>query len=147
QIAGQHVTDLLVARQRVLLQSIGTGCQHSRRAEPALQPVMLAERLLQWAQRIDRTHAFDGVDPRAIRMHSERQARPNAVTVDKDGPPTPHPMLTADMGAGEAERVAEKVRQQQPGLHLAFNYLVVDDHPYRSQRHWRCAHVGTPWAR
>src|SRR5215467_5991304 len=46
EIALEPVADLVLRRARIALEKLGGGHDHSRRAEPALQTVLLPERVL-----------------------------------------------------------------------------------------------------
>jgi hypothetical protein len=56
-------------------------------------------------------NAFDGLDDRAIGLHRERKARAHRLAVDDDGATAAFAGAAADMGAGEAEVVAQEVAQ------------------------------------
>src|ERR1700732_772964 len=112
EIAAEAVADFVVGSERPLAQEIDGGHQHPRRAEPALQRVMLAERLLQTVELLDGAEAFDGLERAAVGLHREQQAGAHAVAVENDSAGAADAMLAADMGAGEAERLAQEVAEQ-----------------------------------
>ena len=119
QIARQAFADLVVGRERIFLDQIGRGHQHARRAEAALQGVMLVERLLQRVQLPMRAEALDRLDAAAVGLHREHQAGAHAVAVDQHRAGAAHAVLAADMGAGQPERVAQEIGEQQARLDRA----------------------------
>ncbi len=84
-----------------------------RRAETALQAVAFVKGLLhgmEWRAR--RGQSLDGRDLMPLGLHREHQARTDRRAVEQDRAAAAHPVLAADVGAGEAEVVAQVVRKQ-----------------------------------
>src|SRR5258708_3381936 len=126
EMARQHIADLRLAGVGLVAQQGIQRDQDSRRAEAALQAVMLAEAVLQRGQaaRLGRD-ALDGADLGALDLHGEREAGAAGPAVDLDGAGAADSVLAADMGAGGADHLAEEIRQQHARLRLARNRLAV----------------------
>ena len=62
---------------------------------------------------------FDGLYCRAIGLHREQQTRAHRLAIQQNRARAAHAMLTADMGAGETEIVAQEIRQEFARLHVA----------------------------
>ena len=97
-----------------LREQIGRGDQDAGRAEPALQRVMLVERLLQRAPR----QALDRAQLAAVDLDGEHQARAHRDAVELDRAGAADPVLAADVRARQAELVAQEVAQKQARLDL-----------------------------
>ena len=96
----------------IVAQQIERGHQHARRAEAALQAVVLAERLL---QRVERRRPRQPLDRRhlgAVGLHGEHQARARGLAVDQDRARAADAVLASDVRAGEPEVLAQEVREQ-----------------------------------
>ena len=117
QIAGKTFADVVVRGERIFSQQIGRRHQHARRAESALQGMMLVKRFLQRIHLPDAAEAFDRLDAAAVGLHREHQAGARAVAVDQHGAGAADAMLAADMGAGQAQRVTQEIGKQQARLH------------------------------
>jgi hypothetical protein len=75
QIAGNADADVLLARLRIVAQQLNQRRQDARRAEAALQAVMIVERLLQRMQLVGtRRDAFHRENVVAVGLHREHQA-------------------------------------------------------------------------
>ncbi len=101
------------------LQHAGREHQEARRAEAALQAVVLDEGALQRVQRIAVREALDGADPAAIGLHGEHQAGAHRLAVDQHRAGAADAMLAADMRAGLAAVVADRVDQRAARLDVA----------------------------
>ena len=77
---------------------------------------MLVERFLQRVHLPDPAEALDRLDIAPVGLHREHEAGACAVAVDEHGAGAADAVLAADMRAGEAERVAQEIGQQQPRL-------------------------------
>src|SRR5579871_3361853 len=81
--------------------------------------MMAAKRFLQHREPIGRgRQALDGADFGAVDLRREREARAREPAVDLHGAGAADAVLAADMGAGEAERVAQEIGQQHARLGL-----------------------------
>src|SRR5579871_216548 len=107
----------LVGRQ-LLPAPLEPGRRHqkARRAEPALQRILVLERLLQVAQPLARRQRLDGRHLAAIGLDGEHQARLDRLAVDQHGAVAAHALLATDMGPRQPELVAQKVGQVQARL-------------------------------
>ena len=89
--------------RRVLLEERVDAHDEAGRAESALQPVRLAERLLHRAERaVGRADALDGRDVGAVGLHREHEARTHRLAVEEDRARAAHAMLAPEVRAGEA---------------------------------------------
>jgi hypothetical protein len=96
----------------MLSQKTHHGHQESRRAEAALQTVAFVKRLLDGVQRrARRGKALDCRHLVALGLNREHQARADRRTVEQDRAAAAYAVLAADVGAGQAEVVAEVVRE------------------------------------
>src|SRR4249920_1779667 len=98
-------------------------------AEPALQRVMVAERLLEVGQLIAGGQALDGADLGAVGLHAEDQAGPHRAAVDQHRAGAADPVLAAQVSAGVAQVVAQHVGQRPAGLHGELVLTPVDAQP------------------
>src|SRR5262245_59845210 len=86
EVAGEPLSDLLVSRIGVVPEEGGHGHDEARRAEPALQPVVVAEGRLHWREpTLGRGHALDRHDLGPVGLDGEHQASPHGVAVEQDG--------------------------------------------------------------
>src|SRR5712691_2437375 len=118
-VAGNMVSDLFSGALLLLKNQILSGHQHSRRAEAALQRVLLVKRFLQRLQLAGIRKALDGVHPTAVRLHGEHQAAAHDVAVDPHGACAAHPVLATDVRAGEAQLIAQEVDEVLPRSNAA----------------------------
>src|ERR1700730_5697263 len=96
-------------------------------AEAALQGVMAEECLLQNREAIlRRRQTLDGANFATFDLRREREAGAREPSVDLDGASTAHPVLAADMRAGQAQHVAQEIGEQHAGLRLGLHRMAVD---------------------
>src|ERR1700753_2168545 len=117
-----------VARYRpphVFLGGIGVAVEqvlgrhhHPRRAEPALQAVLLPETLLDRVQLAGRGQALHGGDVTAVDLDRQHRAGLDRPAVDQHRAGTAVGRVAAAVGAGQPGAPADQVGQQQPGLDL-----------------------------
>src|SRR5580704_5708044 len=120
----------LAGAGRLLLGEIGLGQhQEARRAETALQPVVIAERLLQIGQLVAVGQALDRTHVAPVRLHPEHEAGPDRGGVHEHRARAADAVLTAQVGAGVAEVVAQHVRQRPAGLDGELVLGAVDPEP------------------
>ena len=107
----------LAGRRRVALEEVGRRHEDSRRAEAALERVALPERLL---QRVELPVHGEPLD--RLGAQGRRPGRRGAGTTADGDPVEEHragaadAVLAADVRAGQAERVAEEVGEEQARL-------------------------------
>src|SRR5919201_1563573 len=134
----QRVPDVLLARPRVRLEEIERRHQHPRRAEPALQAVVLAECLLERMELAVAHQAFDRDDLGAGRLHREHQARPRGFAVHEHRARAADAVLAAHVRAGQREIFAQEVDEQLTRLALSLARGAVHGETYRHElRHHR----------
>ena len=109
--------------------------EEAGRAEAALQPVALAERLLHRvhvrparAEPLDRGHLV------AVDRHREQQAGPHRLAVEQHRAGAADAVLAADVRAGQPQVVAQEVGQQPARRHAGVARHAVDGQPYVVQR-------------
>src|SRR5438067_385974 len=125
-VAGDVRADLLAIGLCAGAEQILSGHQHAGRAEAALQRVALVEGLLQRRELLGIREAFDRFDRAAIGLHGEHQAAAHDLAVDAHGARATHAVLAADVRAGEAELIAQKVDQMLPRGDAASQASAVD---------------------
>ena len=112
---------------RIVAQELDQGGENARRAEAALQAVVLVERLLDGMQLVGRGgDAFDGEQLVAVRLHRQHEARARRAPIEQDGAGAAHAVLAAEMGAGEPELMAHEVGKRHAHLDLFLVALAVD---------------------
>src|SRR5690606_20256649 len=102
-IALEPFADLLLAGVRLALGQIDRAHDHAGRAEAALQPVVLAERLLHGMQLAVAGQALNGRDFGAAGLHREQGAALDRDAVDVNDAGAALAGVAADMGAGQPE--------------------------------------------
>ena len=103
---------------RLALQHADRQHQEARRAEAALQRVMVDECLLHRVQLVRPCASPSTVRMcAALGLHGEHQAGAHRLAVDQHRAGAAHAVLAADMRAGEAAIVADGVGQRAPRLH------------------------------
>ena len=116
QVRRQHVEQVVVADVRLALQHADRQHQKARRAEAALQAVVIHEGLLHRMQRVAIGQSFDGADFLALGLHGEHQAGAHRLAIDDHGAGAADAVLAADMGAGLAAILADGIGQRAARL-------------------------------
>src|SRR5690242_17040305 len=96
-VARELLADLVLRRVVVRVEQRLRRHQEAGRAEPALETVVVLERLLQRMQLVTIGEALDRLDPRAVDLTRERQAGACDNAVDEDGARAAHALLAADV--------------------------------------------------
>ncbi len=110
------------------VDQIDRGHDHARRAEAALQAVMLAERLLHRMQRrAVGGQPLDGLDLVAVGHDRERGAGLHRLAVEMHDAGAALRGVAADMGAGQAQILAQKLHQQGAGVDIGVDGAAVHD--------------------
>src|SRR5512142_1242888 len=125
EVARHPVADLLLARVRVLLQQTVRARDHSRRAEAALQAVILVERLLQRVQLAALREALDRQDVGTFALHGEHRARLDRHAVQIDRARAAVRRLAADVWSGVLELLAQRMNQKLARLDDDVDLLAV----------------------
>src|SRR5712691_3568656 len=110
----------------VAIDQIVGGHDHAGRAEAALQTVLVPERLLQWMQLPVGGKTFDRHHGRPVGLNGEDRAGLDRLPIDEDRTRAALAGVAADVGAGKAEVVAEKVNEEEAGLDLRVLLRAVD---------------------
>src|SRR5205814_3522835 len=130
QVATDRLARLVPGRVRVLAQVRRDGRDEPRRAEPALQPVTVLERLLYRPEpAVGGTAPFDRGHPAAVHADREQQARAHRRPVHEDGAGAAHAVLAAHVRPGVPEVVAQAVGQQPARGYPGGTRCAVDDEP------------------
>src|SRR2546427_219216 len=128
EVALELVADLLFRRLRVALQQLVGGHDHARRAEAALEPVLLPEALLDRMQLAVLREALDRRDGGAVGLDREHRARLHRLAVHEDHARAALARVAADVGSGEPDDLPDVVHQQKARLDLVTRFLAVDRH-------------------
>jgi hypothetical protein len=127
--------DLGLARVGVLGEQRRRAHHHARRAEAALQPVVLLERRLDHAERaVGVRHSLDRAHLRAVEVGREDRAGlgRQPAHVDDAGPALRG--VAADMRAGQAEPLAQQIHQQRAAFDLAADSAAVHGQAHLGHR-------------
>ena len=116
QIGREHVDKLVIADVRLAFQHAGDQHEKARRAEAALQAVMLHEGALQRVELVAVGQAFDGADLFAVGLYREHQARAHRLAIDQHGAGAAHAVFAADMRAGLSAILADRIDQRAARL-------------------------------
>jgi hypothetical protein len=131
EIAFEIFADFAVGRVGVVLHQVERAHDHAGRAEAALQRVIVAKRLLHRVQRVAVGDVLDGLDRAALGLHRQQRARLDRLAIDMDDAGAALAGVAADMGAGEAERLAQELHQQGAPLDRRRNRLAVHGEAHR----------------
>src|SRR5712691_2994871 len=126
EVALEPQPDLLLRRVGVALEQLLRRHDHAGRAEAALEPVLVPERLLQGMQRRSLGQALDRRDLRPIALDGEDRAGLHTVAVELDGARPAVAGVAADMGPGEPRQIADVLHQQQARLDLVLVLGAID---------------------
>jgi hypothetical protein len=126
-VPGQQIADGLFVGMRIFPQESIERHQNAGGAKAALERVIALECRLQNPETVCRWRkAFNRSHVAAIYLHREREAGSRRITVNIDGARAADPVLASDMGAGHADLMAQKIRQQHAGLGFAGTWLAVE---------------------
>src|SRR5882724_2613094 len=109
QVPRDRLADLLLARVLVALQQRARGHQHARRAESALQTVLLGEALLHRMELAALLQALDRGDLGAVGLDGEHRARLHRIAVEDHGARAAVRRVAADVRARHPEHFADEV--------------------------------------
>src|SRR5688572_16699182 len=119
QVPRDRLPDLGVGGPGVFLEQRLGYEHHARRAEPALQTVVIPERLLHGVQRVAVGDALDGGDARAVQLNGKHEAGAYGLPVVEHRARAAHAVLAAHVRAREPEALAKKVGESEPRLDRA----------------------------
>src|SRR5262249_37711867 len=129
QIAGERDAHLAFGGIGVVAQELDQRRENSRRAEAALQAVIVAKGFLQRMQLVGAGRdALDGENLVAVSLHGQHEAGARREAVEQDRAGAAYAVLAAEMRSGEAEMVADEIRQGEADLHLLLVAGAVDSH-------------------
>ena len=99
---------------------------HARRAEAALQAVIVAECRLHRVQLVALGDAFDGGDVGAVGLSDQHGAGFHRPAIDMDDAGAALAGVASDMRAGESEMVAQEMDKQRSVFDIAGDRLAID---------------------
>src|SRR2546428_9899140 len=114
EVAFQLVTDLLLGGARIAFEELGGRQDHARRAEAALQAMLLPEALLDRMEIAVLGEPFDGRDRRAVRLHREERARLHRLPVHEDGARAALARISAHVHARDTHGLPDGVDEHEP---------------------------------
>src|SRR5665213_725205 len=119
QVALEPMPDLLIARVGIAIQDLLRRHDHARRAEAALQSVLIPEGFLDLVQlAVGGGHAFDGQDLGAIALDREDGAALDGLAVQLHCAGPAQRRLAADVRTGESDHLAQVMNQEESGLYF-----------------------------
>src|SRR5712691_4141119 len=110
----------------IAFDQIVCGHDHARRAEAALQAVLVPESLLHRVQLAVRGEAFDGGDARPVGLHRQHRARFDRLPVDQHCAGATLTGVAANVGPSEPQCLAQEMNQKQTRLDLGALLHAVD---------------------
>ena len=127
EITGDAPADLIFRRIVVMFKQFDAAHDHTRRAEAAVQSMVLLESFL---QRMERTsfgcQTFDRGDAVTIGLYSQDGAALDALAIEQDRAGAAAAGIATDVGSGHVEDLADHVHEQQPGFDLQFVMCAID---------------------
>src|SRR2546423_4765096 len=126
EVALESPADLVFGRVRVLGEEVGGGHDESRSAVPALQAVLVPDRLLDRVQLAILGHALDRLQALALGLDGEHRAALDGLAVDQDGARAALAGVASDVRAGEPQVVAQVMHEKQARLDLVLVPAAVD---------------------
>jgi hypothetical protein len=131
EITLQPGADAVLRRLRFTPKQFQRAHDHSRRAETALQGVMLAERGLQRMLGITRpAQALNRTDRCSVRLDGQDRAGLHSAAVEMHSTRAALGRVATNMRTGDAEVIPQEVHKQLPGLNLSLPPLAVDSNCY-----------------
>ena len=131
EIAFEILADLALGRIGVVLHQIERAHDHAGRAEPALQGMIVAERLLHRMQGVAVRDGLDGQHRAAFGLHRQQGASLDGLAVDMDDAGAALAGVAADMRAGQTELLAQQLHQQGAAFDRRRNRLAVHGEAHR----------------
>src|SRR5438309_665597 len=113
---GDAPTDLRLGGRRIRPEEIERRHEHAWRAESALEPVVLAERLL---ERVELAVAHEPLDRQklgAVGLDRQHDAGTRGFAVEQNSARAADAVLAADVRARQAQVLAEEIHEQLAGL-------------------------------
>src|SRR5258706_4037773 len=135
QVPADGLADLLLARIPVAYEERARGHQHARRAEAALQTVLLGEALLHRMELAALLQALDRGDLRAVGLHREHGAGFDWLAVEVHRAGAAVARIAAGMRARHPEHFADQVHAQKARLDFRLAHRAVDGYADLVHRH------------
>src|SRR5882762_9814158 len=135
QIPADGLADLLLARIPVAYEERARGHQHARRAESALQTVLLGEALLHRMELARLLQALDRGDLGAVGLHREHGAGFDRLAVEVHRAGAAMARIAAHVRARHPEHFADKMHEQKARLDFRLAHRAVDGHADLVHRH------------
>src|SRR5579859_1017987 len=126
QVAVEPLADLVLGRPGLVLEEVDRREDHARRAEAALQTVVLAKSLLHRVQLAVAREALDGGHLRAVRLDGEHRAALHGATADQHGARAALAGVAADVRAREREALAQELDEEHLGLDVGAHVSSID---------------------
>src|SRR5260370_21716954 len=136
QVAFQARPHLFLGGLRVLLEQRHDGHHHARRAEPALQPVLLVARALHGVHLAVPGEPLNRGDRVPAGLGGEHRARLDGFAVEQHCAGPAGGGVAAYVGRGEVGHVAQEVHEQHAVLDIRDDLLAVDG---QVDLHWSLA--------
>src|SRR5581483_1179278 len=130
QVAHHPVLDLVLGWVGILLEERVGGHVLARRADAALEAAVFQEALLNGRQLPILCEALDGADLGAIGQGREHEARADHLSVNQHRAGATDPDAATQLGAREAELVANSVDQEPVVRHVHLSGLAVHSDAY-----------------
>src|SRR5438093_6891241 len=118
EVAGDALADLGGAGAGVLPEQLEGEQEHRRGAEPALQALLLPERLLQRVEFAVGGEPLHGLDLGAVGLDGEHEAGADALAVHEHRAGAAHAVLASDVGADQPEVLAQELDEGAAGFDL-----------------------------
>jgi hypothetical protein len=129
EVAGHPFFDLILGGFGVLVEERLGGHDLSRRADPALEPAVLNESLLQWMEPTILCEPFDGFDILALASDGKCQTRTYDTAVDDHAASATNADTATFLGAGEADVIPQGLEKQPVGFQLEVMLFTVNKKP------------------
>src|SRR6056297_1165994 len=135
QVPFEVVAYLGLCWRRVVLEQRRRRHHHARRAEPALQPVMVLERGLNGMQRaVGLGHPLDGLHLHTLGLGGEHGAGLHGAALHMHHAGPALACVTANMRARQAQVLSQEIDKKRAALDLARRWLAV--HGQLDLWHW-----------
>src|SRR5215218_286645 len=129
-LPGYRLPDLFIAGIGVAVEQGAGREDHARRAEPALEAVLLHEALLDRVELAVALHVLDRADYVAAGHGGEHGAGLDGLPVHQDHAGAAVARVAAPVRARQPQLVTQEVHEQQARLDLPHDLLTVDGHRY-----------------
>jgi len=125
-VAGYGFANFFPRRHGVLFEKRPGRHEKAGRTETALQRVSILKRTLQRMEFISIGQAFHGMKISAVGLDRKQKTGTHGFAVHKNRASAANSMFTAEMGAGEIQILADKVRKRHSSFNESFVSSPVD---------------------